>query len=493
LRRLKRRWTVASVVANVVGAVVVYAFLRAFHSAQLRVNEHHVQMGTEVFVVYLALGVIAGWAWRTWRSRRLWRWLSTDDSPSTIERDLILRTPLDDVVRQATLWAGAAVLFGALTISDSVSIGLEHAFTIVLGGVATCAITYLWIERLLRPVTARALAAAPPERPVGPGVSTRLIAAWALASGVPLLGLGVLAAASLAGEFQDMRLAAIAALVLVVAGIGAGALATVLAARSLADPVGSVRRALASVRAGRLDVKVAVDDGSEVGLLQAGFNEMAAGLRERERLRDLFGRHVGQEVARSALKRGVELGGEVREVVALFVDLVGSTALAARRPPEDVVSLLNRFFAIVVEVVEAHAGWINKFEGDAALCVFGPPGEDSDAASRALSAARALRSRLEREVPELDAGIGLSAGPAVAGNVGAERRFEYTIIGDPVNEAARLAELAKQRPGRLLASDDVRMRASETEAAHWQTAEEVQLRGRYARTRLLVPAPGPSR
>lgn len=253
-------------------------------------------------------------------------------------------------------------------------------------------------------------------------------------SGVPLLGVGLVAVGALGNDFKDAGSLAIAVLILTSAGLAAGAIATVLAARSLADPLTRVRRALARVRAGDLDVQVAVDDGSEVGLLQAGFNEMAAGLRERERLRDLFGRHVGEDVARRALDSGVALGGEVRELAALFVDLAGSTAFASRHSPQEIVSLLNRFFAVVVDVAEAHGGWANKFEGDAALCVFGAPTEQPDAAARALAAGRELGTRLGR--PELDAGIGISAGPAVAGNVGAERTLEYTVIGDPVDPAA---------------------------------------------------------
>jgi adenylate cyclase len=89
----------------------------------------------------------------------------------------------------------------------------------------------------------------------------------------------------------------------------------VLSARSVAEPITAVRGALARVRAGDFRVRLAVDDGSEVGLLQAGFNEMAMGLRER--LRDLFGRHVGEDVARRALEAGVSLGGDRREIAAL--------------------------------------------------------------------------------------------------------------------------------------------------------------------------------
>jgi adenylate cyclase len=247
-----------------------------------------------------------------------------------------------------------------------------------------------------------------------------------------------------------------------------------------------VQKAMGSVERGDFDVRVHVEDGSEVGRLQAGFNRMAAGLAERERLRDLFGRHVGQDVARAALDGELRLGGEEREVAVLFVDIVGSTSLAAARPPAAVVALLNEFFRLVVETVERNGGWVNKFEGDAALCVFGAPTERDDAAGDALAAARELRDRLASELSELDAGIGVSAGAAVAGNVGAEQRFEYTVIGDPVNEAARLCELAKKRPERVLASDAALERSGQQEGGRWSLGEEVELRGRAAPTRLAT-------
>jgi adenylate cyclase len=183
----------------------------------------------------------------------------------------------------------------------------------------------------------------------------------------------------------------------------------------------------------------------------------------------------------------VQLGGEVREVAVVFADVVGSTSLAGRRPPNEVVALLNDFFRLVVETVEEQGGWVNKFEGDAALCVFGAPTARQDAASDALCAARTLRRRLDEDLQGADAGIGVSAGPAVAGNVGTEERFEYTVIGDPVNEAARLSTLAKRRPERLLASAAVVERARPEEAACWEPRDEVVLRGRDEPTALAVP------
>ncbi|MFE3988420.1 adenylate/guanylate cyclase domain-containing protein, partial [Nocardia tengchongensis] len=170
----------------------------------------------------------------------------------------------------------------------------------------------------------------------------------------------------------------------------------------------------------------------------------------------------------------------------LFVDMVGSTATAAERPPTEVVSLLNEFFRVVVDVIDRHHGLINKFMGDAALAIFGAPLDRPDAPTAALAAARELREAL-REVVGLDIGIGVSAGLAVAGNIGGANRFEYTVIGDPVNEASRLTELAKDRPERVLTSSSALFFADENEQRHWQTGEEVQLRGRRRKTRLAWP------
>jgi adenylate cyclase len=304
---------------------------------------------------------------------------------------------------------------------------------------------------------------------------------------VPLLGVLVVAAVGIAKPGAHTTYVAAAVLFLGVVATAAGLIATLFAAKAIADPLLAVRLGLERIERGDLDVRVPVDDASEIGRLQAGFNRMADGLRERERIRDLFGRQVGEEVARAALHRGVRLGGEEREVGALFVDLVDSTGLAVAVVPGEVVRVLNRFFQVVVEVVEEGGGLVNKFEGDAALCVFGAPVACEDPAGDALRAARSLAARLARELPEIDFGIGVSAGVVVAGNVGAEHRFEYTVIGDPINEAARLTELAKRRPERVLASGGALERATATEADAWSLTEAALLRGRYAPTQLAHP------
>src|SRR5262249_55515904 len=156
-----------------------------------------------------------------------------------------------------------------------------------------------------------------------------------------------------------------------------------------------------------------------------------------------------------AIEKGVALGGQLRDMSILFVDMIGSTTLAVRRDPSEVVELLNAFFGVIVTVVEDNHGSINRFDGDGALCTFGALEDDALHSTNALTAARELNAALRvlgARYPEIQAGIGVSSGMAVAGNIGARQRVEYTVIGDPVNEASRLTDLAKGYASRVLAS-----------------------------------------
>jgi adenylate cyclase len=368
--------------------------------------------------------VVAGLVITRLTNRRFDRgvgWLIEGRCPDEREHRLTLSFGAYAVKVAAAAWILAGVLLlGLNAIAYSPGFAAVMGATTWLGGETTCAILYLLLERTLRPVTSRALAERPPSRPITPGVRDRLLFVWALGTGVPLLGVLVVGVVGLTKSGVDTEYVAAAALFLGLVASAAGLLVTVFAARAIADPLTAVRSALERVEAGDLDARVAVDDGSEVGLVQAGFNRMADGLTERERLRDLFGRQVGQDVARAALRNPPRLGGEEREVGVLYVDLVGSTSMALAMPPTEVVLLLNLFFRVVVETVEERRGLVNKFEGDAALCVFGAPVACPDPAGDALAAARELSSRLRTEVPQVDFGIGVSAGRAVAGNVGAE-------------------------------------------------------------------------
>ena len=489
LARLTRRRVLrAALVANGLGGVAVFIFgLLAPGSPSPEDGARLALANGVTLLVFLFVGFPLGMRAGQRAGASLEGWLLADRPATPDEQEMALGFPARLTRISVRIWIVAALVFTAVNATYSWGQAVAAAVLTPMGGTICCALLYLLTEQATRPAVARALAGGTPPRARGPSVAARLTMAWTLVTGVPLLGIAAIIVADLAGA-EINTLATGSMLFLALTGLGVGLSATVLAARSVGDPVRAVQEAMESVERGGFDARVPVEDGSEVGRLQAGFNRMAAGLAERERVRDLFGRHVGREVARAALDGELRLGGEERDVAVLFVDVIGSTTLAAQRPPTEVVTLLNAFFGVVVETVERHGGWVNKFEGDAALCVFGTPTPRPDHTGDALAAARELRERLRTGLSGLDAGIGVSAGRAVAGNVGAEQRFEYTVIGDPVNEAARLCELAKRRPERVLAAASALEQAGSDERERWTLGEEVELRGRSKPTLLATPA-----
>ena len=416
-------------------------------------------------------------------------WLADRRLPSAVERDAVLQLPLREAARSGVAWVVAAVFFTVFgVLVDGIGMhAVRIGVTIVDGGLITCAVVFLLFERALRPVFALALAGESPKRVVSIGVRPRLLLTWALGSAVPLFGLAALPWAAEHATVRRNIGGAVLALSLL--GLVVGFLMTVVTARSVSDPLTTLREAMAKIGDGQLDVSVPVDDGGEIGLLQHGVNQMVAGLRERHRLADLFGRHVGSEVARLALEQGSGLTSEQRSATAMFVDLVGSTALAEVLSPEQVVETLNALFDAVSGAVGAEGGWVNKFQGDGALCVFGAPAAQPDHAARALRAARSLHRRLTELAkvhPGMDAAIGISSGTVVAGNVGTEQRYEYTIIGGPVNEAAphRAGQgttrprrrVVRQRPAR-------RRRSGAVGPARQRRAPRPVIADRHLRTR----------
>jgi class 3 adenylate cyclase len=424
---------------------------------------------------YLAVALPAATLIGLRRQRVTNRWLMAGRRPTGTEAAQALRLPVETALIAGLIWLLGAVLVGIVSAAafPDPLVGLRTGVATLLGGMATAGVTYLLVARAARTVTAVALAAHPPVGSLTLGVRPRLLLTWGLTSAVPMLGVVLIfldpSNPSGPGETAVVFLVVVALLV--------GGLATLLTARAVGQPLRDLREAVARVGRGDYAVSVLVDDAGEIGLLQEGVNTMAAGLGERERLRDLFGRHVGTTVAQRALATGVSLGGEERTVAALFVDIAGSTSLVRRTGPAEMVGLLNRFFQVVVETIEEAGGLVNKFEGDAALCVFGAPTDHGDPAGAALQAARRICDAV-RAAGEVDVGVGVACGRVWAGQVGAASRLEYTVIGDPVNEAARLTELAKEHPGRAVASEATVMAAAPDERVHWVRDAEVELRGR---------------
>jgi adenylate cyclase len=483
--RIQLILTVFIVGANVIGISVATLLLTVAFPKPSIFSAALLWITFGVTPAYCAIALGLGTYLITRRTTGVLRWSIEEQEPTPADEHATFTAPFWLAFGVLLLWVlGTALLTTLYGLADSTFIPIV-GFCVSVCGILVSTACYLFTEFALRPVAAQALEAGGAPRRLAPGIMGRTLTVWLLGSGVPMLGIFV--TALLGGVLIDnlsKTQLAIAILVISAAALVFGFVLMWILAWLTATPLRVVRAALKRVEDGDLRGDLVVFDGTELGELQRGFNSMVDGLRERERVRDLFGRHVGREVAAAAERDMPQLGGEERHVAVVFIDVIGSTQLVTSRPAAEVVSLLNRFFAVIVEEVDRHHGLVNKFEGDAVLAVFGAPNHLDRPEAQALGAARAIARRLESEVPECKAGIGVTAGNAVAVNVGAKERFEYTVIGEPVNEAARLCELAKKDPHRLLASSGTVDAAGDDEQARWSLGESVTLRGHDQPTQL---------
>ncbi|HUF92948.1 MAG TPA: adenylate/guanylate cyclase domain-containing protein [Candidatus Limnocylindria bacterium] len=263
---------------------------------------------------------------------------------------------------------------------------------------------------------------------------------------------------SIAAALQKARNHAILiSLGMVLLGIG-GAVAL---ASFLSYPILKLMEGTRAVAAGNFAVSLPVPSSDEIGDLTRSFNQMAQSLREKDLIKRAFTRYVAREVVDEILKdpENLVLTGERRDVTVLFCDIRGFTTTSEKLTPEEVVTLLNTFYNLMIDTIFKEDGTLDKFLGDGVMAVFGAPIYHQDHSLRAIRTALAMQAGI-RELsgrraiegkPPIAVGIGINAGDAVAGTVGTEARMEYTVIGDSVNLAARLESNSKA--GQILISE----------------------------------------
>ena len=414
-------------------------------------------------------------------------WLRSSRPASDEERDQVLRYARNWALRSALFWIVAAAIFSAMGSKYGAPVVVGISATVLLGTVTACALQYLLVERIMRPITALALAGGPPPATTGtPGVKTRLTMAWTLGSAVPLLGIVAFGGADLAGaDFEDSELVA-SSVSLALLALVIGFAAVRIAARSVSDPLDSMRDALARVESGDFSSAVAVDDGSEVGLVQAGFNSMTRGLAERERLRDAFGAYVDPSLTERVLEEGIDFEGEEVEVSLIFCDVRGFTAFSEDAPARVVVAALNDLFEEIVPVIVRHGGHASKFIGDGLLAVFGAPGRLADHAERAVAAALEIAGCVRVMEDGLQIGVGVNSGRVVAGTIGGGGRVDFTVIGDAVNTAARVESATRQTGDDVLVTEATLSRLSSR--AGWEKRPALQLKGKRDSVGLFAPS-----
>ncbi|WP_278314201.1 adenylate/guanylate cyclase domain-containing protein [Lolliginicoccus levis] len=483
--RIQVLLTALLLVANGVGVGSVIAFLALVVPGPMVLDARFAQLNFIAVPFYLIVAFLLGGLLATQRATRELRWAIDGQVPDEAQQRSALAMPWRLTLVQAALWALGTVLFalgyGSIDREVGIRVGLFAAVTTVVVSV----MAYLLSEFALRPTVAKALAANPAARKRLGTISARILIGWLVGTAVPVMALLVLASEALLDDELDRDTLAFAILAIGAIVLVFGALLAVLASSSLVASVQVVREGMARIESGDLDAQVPVFDGTELGDLQAGFNSMSRGLRERTRLRDLFDRHLGQQLARHVLESPGKQHQTHHAVAALCIDLAGPTSVVEHRPAEEVVTLLDEIFAIVVEEAGQGGGFVNKFAGDSALVIFGAPEPLDDPAACALATARQLTSRLGHLSPR--AGIGISHGHVIAAIIGSSDRSKYTVVGDPVNEAVLLAEHARSLPEGLVASGSAIAAASSAESNHWKVIDRPTLPGRSSPTYLAVP------
>jgi adenylate cyclase len=195
---------------------------------------------------------------------------------------------------------------------------------------------------------------------------------------------------------------------------------------------------------------------TEIAQEEAGHE---ASLRSRLRLyeqrillRDTLSRYVSQDMAEEILKNpeSLQLGGQRRHLTVLFADIKAFTSLSEKMDPAGVVDVLNHYFTSMVDLVFEHQGTLDKFLGDGLLVFFGAPLPVPRAASQAVACAIAMQQRLHAmqqkgSTPITGMRVGVNTGEAIIGNIGSEKRMDFTIIGDVVNVASRLLDVAREQ------------------------------------------------
>jgi adenylate cyclase len=486
---IRRRLYAFGLSSNGVGALVVIALFLELAPVQLAAHQVDDFVGTAlpVSLAYTAVTLPVGWYLIAHRPlRSVIAWLGTAERAPLDVQLLVLRYPLNWAVHSMFIWLGGVIVGAVIAWPYGAALVVGSMVVVLMGGLTTCALQYLVVERMVRPLTAAVLLDGLPPRTGAPGVRHRLAFAWTLTAGVPLIGIVLSTAFGLAGDDDARRRTAVAALAIGAVGLAVGIVATRIASRSVADPLAEMQHAVARVEEGDFDIQVVIDDGSEVGRLEAGLNRMAAGLAERQRLHDAFGRYVDPALTDRVLRDGVDLGGEDVEVSLLFMDVRDFTAWAEQSSPRDVVSTLNELFEAVVPIVLAHGGHVSKFIGDGLLAVFGAPDRLVDHAVRAVAAGQEIAALVrERYRGRLRVGVGINSGSVVAGTIGGGGRLDFTVIGDAVNTAARVEAATRSTGDDLLITEATRRLLDGT--GNWQERTS-SLKGKSETVRLFAPA-----
>jgi adenylate cyclase len=240
---------------------------------------------------------------------------------------------------------------------------------------------------------------------------------------------------------------------------------TFLFSQSITSPIEKLLGITKEIAQGNFEIEAQKEVRSfdEVGFLASAFDDMTKGLKERDKMKNLFNKFHGMAVTEELLKNEINLGGTRKQVTVFFSDIRGFTDFSEGHTPEEVVSMLNEYFEVMVHIINKHGGVVDKFIGDAIMAIWGVPNENEDDSQRAVIACLEMRmalnklnqERIDRGLIPIKIGMGLHTGEAISGQIGSSERMEFTVIGDTVNTASRIEGSTKSFGTDLLLSAEV--------------------------------------
>jgi adenylate cyclase len=268
--------------------------------------------------------------------------------------------------------------------------------------------------------------------------------------------------------------------------LSAALLLVFLFSMMMTSPIEKLVQLIGVVSKGNFDVKATKEIKffmkDEVHELSAAFDNMTEGLKERDKVKSLFNKFHGSSVTDDLMQNDIGLGGQNKDVVVFFSDIRGFTAFSENKSPEEVVQMLNEYFAVMVGIINKHGGVVDKFIGDAIMAVWGAPKTSDKDPQNAVRACLEMRKalavlnekRIARGDVPIQIGMGLHAGQAISGTIGSDERMEYTVIGNTVNTGSRIEASTKAFGSDMLISESVYEKVADLFMIEYAGAAEVK-------------------
>lgn len=460
-----------NIAANLLG-MLIYAVLQGYSVSESPAEAQ--QLFGQIHRVYFPCVLVTGLGLVFWYERPIRAFLGENRESMTeadrgIARQRVLNHPFFLLSLDAAVWGIAAMLYPAVIIGN----GFAGKFLfrmfcqIFLIGVVIVTIAFFLLEQVLRRVLIPAffpqggLYQTPGTRRIR--IRTRLLALLLGINLIPLTAFFLMSLATYTPDVTRAELLVIFRRAVQMNVIGFALMAVImvtLVTASLTRPFEAIIKRLNRIKQGDFDGRIPVTSNDEIGYTSDIINEMAEGLKERELIKDAFGRYVAKEVRDEVLSGRIPLDGEQKDVTVLFADLQDFTPMINTLDPKRSVRVMNLYFEEMAQAITDHNGLVLQFIGDEIYAVFGAPIPDDGHASHAVRAAVAMEKRLtalnqkleNTGLPVLTHRIGIHSGRALAASMGSPDRKSYLLVGNTVNIASRLQHLNKDLRTRILIS-----------------------------------------